>query len=90
MSSRSLGKDDWAELAPTDAEMKLARKIVKAVLDDGTPSRHSVDGPLTKDGMHCFQLFDVICLLREGNTKRRTAQIRRSQREWERRRGATE
>lgn len=81
MSGRRLTKKDWAELAPTESEMKTAKLIVRAVLDGGLPSSDSLDGPLTKNGAHAMELFDVICILREGHTKRRAAQIRRHARE---------
>lgn len=77
MNSRSLSKADWAELAPTKDELAKAKLIVKAVLDGGFPSEYSLDGPLTPNGPHGFELFDVICILREGHTKRRAQQIRR-------------
>lgn len=77
MSGRCLTKQDWADLAPTEDEMKTARLLVRTVLEDGFPGGYSLDGPLTKNGPHMMQLFDVICVLREGHTKRRAAQIRR-------------
>lgn len=76
MRGRRLTKKEWADLAPTKDEMKTARLLVRTVLEDGFPG-FSLDGPLTKNGPHAMQLFDVICVLREGHTKRRAAQIRR-------------
>lgn len=80
MSSRRLGKDDWAKLAPTKDELKRARTFIKAVLGNGLFSYHDLDGPLTQHGPHEMQLFDVICVMRGEGLKRQRQHIARDRR----------